>query len=182
MKLLLVELASEDMIQVELKTFSHEHFTAVYQAYLGAGLLRDGTQTQTEEAGQSESNGAREYDLQFSAPLHEELVSELRLRRLGFMSVDAMVTLLHSYTLSGTLSLGSVTCVDPETGTKKPSPEAKFVESCDKFLGKNCDTISAGEMNWIFRLYRMLRQHGSPNCLSHKLLTKLQRQVLYLYD
>ena len=79
------------------------------------------------------------------------------MRRLGFMSVDAMVTLLHSYTLSGTLSLGSVTRVDPETGTKKPSPEAKFVEACDKFLGKNCETISAGEMSWIFRLYRMLR-------------------------
>ena len=73
------------------------------------------------------------------------------------MSVEGIVTLLHSYTLSGTLSLGSVTRVDPETGTKVPSPEAKFVEVCDKFLGKNSDTISAGEMTWIFKLYRMLR-------------------------
>ena len=84
-------------------------------------------------------NGSGEYDLHFSVPLHEKLVSELRLRRLGFMSVDGMVKLLHSYTLSGTLSEGSVTCVDPETGTKSPSPEAKFVEVCDKFLGKNSE-------------------------------------------
>ena len=104
-----------------------------------------------------ESKGSQEDNPHFSAPLHEKLVSELRLRRLGFMSVDGMVTLLHSYTLSGTLSLGSVTCVDPETGTKMPSPEAKFVEACDKFLGKNSDTISVGQMTWIFRLYRVLR-------------------------
>ena len=157
MKLLLVELADQGIIQVELKTFSHEHFSAVYQAYLGAGLLRDSTQAQNEGASQQESKGSQEDNPHFSAPLHEKLVSELRLRRLGFMSVEGMVTLLHSYTLSGTLSMGSVTCVDPETDTKMPSPEAKFVEACDKFLGKNSDTISAGEMTWIFRLYRILR-------------------------
>ena len=44
MKLLLVELADQGIIQVELKTFSHEHFSAVYQAYLGAGLLSSSTQ------------------------------------------------------------------------------------------------------------------------------------------
>ena len=73
------------------------------------------------------------------------------------MSVDGMATLLHSYTFSGTLSLGSVTFVDPETGTTESSPEAKFVEACDKFFGKNSDSISAAEMSWIFRLYRILR-------------------------
>ena len=50
MKLLLVELAAEDIIQVELKTFSHGHFAAVYQAYLGAGLLTS-TQAEAEELG-----------------------------------------------------------------------------------------------------------------------------------
>ena len=41
MKLLLVELACEGIVQVELKSFSHAQFTAIYQCFLSSGLLKD---------------------------------------------------------------------------------------------------------------------------------------------
>ena len=39
MKLLLTELASEEILQTEIKTFTSDEFVDVFQAYLNAGLL-----------------------------------------------------------------------------------------------------------------------------------------------
>ena len=50
MKLFLAELANEGIVQAELKVFTHEQFSAVYQAYLNAGLLKDAKDNATEDS------------------------------------------------------------------------------------------------------------------------------------
>ena len=59
--------------------------------------------------------------------------------------------------------------------------QASFIDACDKFLGKNSADIQAHEMVWLFRLYTTM-QGNSHHSLTHKLLTKLQRQILSLYS
>lgn len=76
MKLLLAELASEGIIQVELKSFTHQQFFAVYQVYLNVGLLKDYTNKDDEDKvkfldpDMPQEKGPREYVLDFQAELH----------------------------------------------------------------------------------------------------------------
>jgi len=114
----------------------------------------------------------KEQLMEYSEELHHLFVSELRLRRLKFLDVFHMLCILHFYVHSGTLH---------QRGTAESSG-ALFVEACDRQLGKNSQDLNAAHINWLFKLYKQMREQGTPNSLSHKLLIKLQRQILSLYD
>lgn len=94
--------------------------------------------------------------------MHHLFVQEFRLRRLSYLSTSDVIRLLQAYTLSDSIQ-----------GVSKRSE--KFIEACDRHLGKNSDRLTAVEMEWLFDLYQMLKKQGSANCLTHKLLMKLQR-------
>lgn len=67
-------------------------------------------------------------------------------------------------------------------GTSAGAPQKKFIEACDKYLGKNSGDIDAYHMCRLFRLYNQMKQQGCANSLTHKLLLKLQKQILALFD
>ena len=58
--------------------------------------------------------------------LHHEFVQEFRLRRQSYLKIRDVIRLLQAYTLSDSIQ-----------GVSKRS--AKFIETCDRYLGKNSD-------------------------------------------
>ena len=110
--------------------------------------------------------------LDFAEDLHAKFVQELRLRRMKHLGPNEMIGLLYSYVQSGTLARSN----------SADSSQARFIAACDKVLAQESEQISASDMDMLFSLYDMMRQQGCENCLTTKLLLKLQRRILKLYD
>lgn len=56
------------------------------------------------------------------------------------------------------------------------------MDAFDRHIGKNGQDLGAFQLVWLFRLYSLMKSQACVTSLSHKLLMKLQRQVLSMYS